>query len=293
VPYPAAESSVKLCVLRTTAPEFRMGQAVRRWEDLTWHDLRGIDAGRTVAVLPVAAIEQHGPHLPLATDAIINRGILERALALVDAATPVLVLPAFPVGRSGEHAAFPGTLTLDAETLARVWFQIARSVHRAGLRKLVIVNSHGGQPQVADIVVQDLREQLDMLAVVANTFVFEPDGLFPEDERRHGIHAGAGETSMLLHLRPDTVRRDLLDDFQPASLEHERTNRELRFHGPVTIGWATQDLHPSGACGDARQATAEAGRAIVEHVATRLAVLLDEVSRHPLARLRPGPLGTP
>lgn len=132
---------------------------VRRWEDLTWQDFARLDAERSVAVLPVAAIEQHGPHLPLATDAMINRGILDRALALV-ADTPLLVLPIFPVGRSDEHAAFPGTLTLGAETLSRVWFEIGQSVHRAGLRKLVMVNSHGGQPQVCDIVAQDLRVRL-------------------------------------------------------------------------------------------------------------------------------------
>ena len=133
--------------------------------------------------------------------------------------------------------------------------------------------------------------QLDMLAVVANTFAFgEPEGLFPEEERRHGIHAGAHETSILLHLHPGSVRTVLVDDFRPASLAHEKCYRELRFHDHVTIGWATQDLHSLGACGDARLASATAGRAIIEHVAVRLAVLLDEVSRYPLTNLKKGPL---
>lgn len=268
-----------------------MPDNVRRWEDLTWQDFAHLDGGRSVAVLPVAAIEQHGPHLPLATDAMINRGILEHALAKVAADTPLLILPAFPVGRSDEHAAFPGTLTLGAETLSRVWFEIGQSVHRAGLRKLVMVNSHGGQPQICDIVAQDLRMRLDMLAVVANTFAFgEPEGLFPEEERRHGIHAGAYETSILLHLQPASVRTALVDAFQPASVAHAKAHRELRFHEGVTIGWATQDLHPLGACGDARLASAAAGRALVEHVAARLAMLLDEVSRYPLTNLKNGPL---
>ena len=268
-----------------------MHDNVRHWEDLTWQDFANLDVERCVAVLPVAAIEQHGPHLPLATDAVINRGILDRALAQVAAETPLLVLPAFPVGRSDEHTAFPGTLTLGAETLSRVWFEIGQSVHRAGLRKLVIVNSHGGQPQICDIVALDLRMRLGMLAVVANTFAFgEPAGLFPEEERRHGIHAGAHETSILLHLQPATVRTALIDVFQPASAAHDQHHRELRFHGKVAMGWATQDLHPQGACGDARLASAAAGQAIIEHVAARLAVLLDEVSRYPLANLKTGPL---
>lgn len=268
-----------------------MRENVRRWEDLTWQDFTRLDAECSVAVLPVAAIEQHGPHLPLATDAIINRGILDRALALVATDTQLLVLPAFLIGRSDEHAAFPGTLTLGAETLSRVWFEIGHSVHRAGLRKLVIVNSHGGQPQICDIVAQDLRMRRDMLAVVANTFAFgEPEGLFPEEEHRHGIHAGANETSILLHLQPGSVRPALVDNFRPASLAHGKRHRELRFHDHVTIGWATQDLHPLGACGDARLASAAAGHAIIEHVAARLAVLLDEVSRYPLSNLKKGPL---
>jgi len=270
-----------------------MRENVRRWEDLTWQDFAHLDTERSVAILPVAAIEQHGPHLPLATDAMINRGILDRALAQVAADAPLLVLPAFPVGRSDEHRAFPGTLTLGAETLAQVWFEIGQSVHRAGLRKLVIVNSHGGQPQICDIVALDLRMRLGMLAVVANTFAFgEPEGLFPEEERRHGIHAGAHETSILLHLQPGSVRTALVDAFQPASVAHDKDHRELRFHGKVAIGWATQDLHPLGACGDARLATAAAGRAIVEHAGARLAVLLEEVSRYPLANLKTGPLDT-
>jgi len=268
--------------------------AVRRWENLTWQDLIGLDAERCVAILPVAAIEQHGPHLPLATDAIINRGILDRALALAGSAADLYLLPELPVGRSDEHQAFPGTLTVPADLLSRLWFEIGRSVHRAGLRKLVIVNSHGGQPQIADIVVQDLRMQLGMLAVVANTFLLgEPAGLFPDEERRHGIHAGANETSMLMHLRPDTVRRELIGNFPAASIGLDRRNQELRFHTGNNIGWATQDLHPLGACGDARLATAQAGQAIIEHVARRLAVLLNEVAAYPLSTIKQGPLAEP
>jgi creatinine amidohydrolase len=267
---------------------------IRRWQDLTWEEFGALDTGRTVAVLPVAAIEQHGPHLPLEVDARINRGVLDLALTRVAPRTPLLVLPAQPIGKSDEHAAFPGTLSLSTETLSRLWFEIGQSVRRAGVRKLVIVNSHGGQPHVARIVAQDLRVRLGMLAVVANTFSFgEPPGLFSPGEARHGIHAGAGETSLMMHLAPDAVRRDRLADFRPASVEQDAANRELRFHGAVSIGWATQDLHPSGACGDATLASAQAGRAILEHVATRLATLLDEVADHPLSALRGGPLDPP
>jgi len=264
---------------------------IHRWEALTWQDFETLDPERTVVVLPVAAIEQHGPHLPLEVDARINRGALEQALARVDPAVPVLVLPAQPIGKSDEHAAFPGTLSLGTETLCRVWFEIAESVWRAGLRKLVIVNSHGGQSHVARIVAQDLRVKLRMLAVVANTFGFgEPAGLFPIDEARHGIHGGASETSLMLHLAPDAVRRDRCADFRPASIAQAARYRELGFHGNASMGWATQDLHPSGACGDATQASAQAGAALLDHIAQRLARLLGEVADYPLASLADGPL---
>ena len=262
----------------------------RTWASLTWRDFDSLDRGRTVAVLPVAAIEQHGPHLPLDVDARINEGILAEALARTSAATPLLVLPAFPVGKSDEHAAFPGTLTLSTETLSRVWFELGESVHRAGLRKIVLVNSHGGQSQLARIVAQDLRVRLGMVAVVANTFGFgEPAGLFPAEELRHGIHGGAVETSLMLHLAPEAVRTGLVDAFPPESVALEARARELRFHGNGALAWATQDLHPSGACGDARQATAQAGAQVLEHVASRLATLLDEVAAYPLAALRDVP----
>jgi creatinine amidohydrolase len=263
----------------------------RPWASLAWTDFAALDAGRTVVVMPVAAIEQHGPHLPLEVDRTIARGVLEAALERIAPDTPVLVLPECPVGKSDEHAAFPGTLTLSTATLLALWTELGESVRRAGLRKLVIVNAHGGQGHVARIVAQDLRLRHGMLAVVANTYGFgEPAGLFPADEARHGIHGGANETSLMRWLAPGSVREHAVADFTPASVALEARTRELRFHGNGAMAWATQDLHPRGACGDARLASAEAGRAIVEHAAARLAVLLDEVAAQPLDGLRDGPL---
>jgi creatinine amidohydrolase len=264
----------------------------RFWDELTWEDFQTLDPERTVAILPVSATEQHGPHLPLSVDAIINRGVLERSLALVPTDLPLLVLPAMPIGFSLEHSAFPGTLTAGAETLHALWRDIGRAVHRAGLRKLVILNSHGGQPQIAEIVARELRSELAMMVVVACTYALgEPTDLFSESERRHGIHGGASETSVMLHLRPDLVRRDKLANFPSAAAEIEKDHRELRLEGDpgIKTGWQTQDLNPQGACGDATSASAEAGKTVVEQAARRLATLLAETSAYPLANLKPGP----
>jgi creatinine amidohydrolase len=262
----------------------------RFWDELTWPEFQALDAERTVAVLPMAATEQHGPHLPLSVDATINRGILARALELIAEDLPILVLPPISVGYSEEHTGFPGTLSLSATTLQNLCLDIGRSVHRAGLRKLVLFNSHGGQPQVAQIVARNLRSELAMLVTIAHSYGFgEPPGLWPEEEQRHGIHGGASETSQMLHLQPGKVRRNKLANFPSTAEKVEKNHREFRLEGVVGVGWQTQDLNPLGACGDATLANAEAGRAIIEQAAVRLAVLLAEVSAYPLAKLVKGP----
>src|ERR1043165_4287384 len=142
----------------------------RWWWDLSTRDFAALDMSKVVAVLPVAAVEQHGPHLPVRVDAAINEGIVAGAVELMPDALPALVLPALPVGKSDEHTAYPGTLTLSYETLAKGGYGVGESVHRAGCRKLVLFNSHGGQPQVMEIVCRELRVKLDMFAVSCSWF---------------------------------------------------------------------------------------------------------------------------
>jgi creatinine amidohydrolase len=262
----------------------------RYWQDLPWPAFRELPAD-TVAVLPVGAIEQHGPHLPVSVDTTINQGLLGAALALLPPEAPVLVLPTQAVGLSVEHTKFPGTLTSSAETLLALWTEIGESVARAGVRKLVLFNSHGGQPQIADIVARDLRVRRAMFVVTASTYALgRPPGLFPAAELKHGIHGGSVETSIMMHLHPDLVRRDKLANFRPRSLDMEGDYEILTPEGSIGFGWETQDLSLPGACGDATDADAERGRLLVEHAANRFVKLLEEVHRYPLAALRAGPL---
>ncbi len=261
----------------------------RLWQEMTTRDFATADIGRWIAVLPVAAIEQHGPHLPVEVDARINAGVLQRAIELVPDDVPVTVLPAMPIGKSNEHLAYPGTLTLSAETLIRLWTEIGDSVARAGVRKLIILNSHGGQPQIVDIVVRELRVRHRMFAVAVNYYALgKPAGLFPEAELKHGIHGGSVETSMLMHLRPDLVKRDQLRNFVPLSVAMERDYEFLVPEGRIGFGWQTQDLHPDGACGDATDADAERGRELVENYAKRLVTVFREVDRFDLNTLKAG-----
>jgi creatinine amidohydrolase len=261
----------------------------RLWQEMTTEEIAALDAARVIAILPVAAIEQHGPHLPLEVDARINAGVLARTVELLPATLPVTVLPAMPVGKSNEHTAFPGTLTLSAETLIRLWTEIGDSIARAGVRKMVIFNTHGGQPQIADIVARDLRVRHAMFVVTASCGALgKPAGLFPEAELRHGIHGGTVETSMMLHLRPDLVQMAKATNFVPLSVTMERDYEILTPEGRVGFGWQTQDLNPLGACGDAASADAERGAQLVEHYARRFVQLLAEIDRFPLSNLKTG-----
>ncbi len=267
-----------------------MGRPRRFWQDMTTEEFSKLDAARVIAVLPVGAIEQHGPHLPVSTDACINQGVLDRALAQMPDDLPVTILPMLPVGKSNEHLAFAGTLTLSAETLIRLWTEVGECVARAGIRKLVLFNSHGGQPQIMDVVARDLRVRHAMMVVAYSWYAGGlPSGLFDEAEVRHGIHAGAIETSMMLHLRPDLVQMDLATDFRPLMSELAGDYRHLSPTGAGKLAWMAQDLHPSGACGDATDADAERGRTLIEHAAQALITLLREIDRYPLERLRSRP----
>jgi creatinine amidohydrolase len=251
--------------------------------DLTTEDFRTRDMSRAIAILPVAAVEQHGPHLPVGVDAYIAEGYLARALPLVPEDLDVLFLPVQTIGKSNEHLAFPGTLTLSAETVIRAWFEIGESVFRAGCRKLVFVNAHGGNVAVIDIVARELRVKLGMLAVTAAWHrLGYPEGLYEPEEMHHGIHAGEIETSLMLAFRPDTVRGGKAENFVPRTVAMERELAHLRAIQPTGFGWMAQDLHPQGAMGDASQATREKGEASADYGARRFVELLRDVDRFSL-----------
>ena len=252
----------------------------RHWQDLAWTDFADLPPG-AVAVLPVAAIEQHGPHLPLSVDATINAGLVARTLALLPADLPVLVLPMQTIGLSIEHVRFPGTLSVPMEALAAAWTEIGLGVARAGVRKLLVLNSHGGQPQVVDIVCRRLRGQARMLAASClwSRLGYPPELALDVEERRHGIHGGLVETAMMLALRPDLVRMERARRFRSAWVEREAAFATLMPEGAVGFGWEAQDLHPAGALGDATAATAAMGERLLGHAAGRLAGLLSEMHR--------------
>lgn len=231
------------------------------WADLRSDEFARLDPDTTIAILPTAAIEQHGPHLPVGTDTMIAQGMLDELRRSCPEDLDILILPIQAVGKSNEHLYAPGTVTHDAETTIAAWRNIGLSVARAGLRKMVIVNSHGGNMDVNSIVARDLRVQAGMYVVKCAWGAFGyPEGMFSNRELTYGLHGGDIETSLMLDFRPDTVDMAHAQDFGST---HETD--PIPPVGPVSYGWIASDLNPDGVVGEAHLATAAKGRATCEH----------------------------
>lgn len=269
----------------------------RFWADLSTRDFAQLitsgQAAQTIAVLPVAAMEQHGPHLPLSVDTVLVDGVVAAALPQLAPDLKVLFLPTQAVGLSPEHARFPGTLTLKAETILRLWTDLGESVAAAGIRKLLLFNSHGGQVSVMDMVARDLRARLDLLVYSVSWFnlpLLDANGqdvnaLFSADEHRFGIHAGDIETSMMLALDPAHVDMAQARDFTSSAQERAQRFDILGNGKSAKLGWQMQDYNPAGAVGNAAAASADKGRAVVAAAGRSLARLLAEIDQLPLSTL--------
>ena len=262
---------------------------------MTWQDIAGAEGAtvRWIAVLPLAAVEQHGPHLPLGVDTYIAKAYLARVQTLLPADLPVTFLPVQRIGVSAEHLSFPGTLTHSAATAMAAWTELGESLARAGVRKLVLVTSHGGNVAVMESVARDLRTRLGMLAVTVGWHRFGyPDGAFSAEEKKHGIHGGDIETSLMLAGRPDVVHMGNAPNAVPATVAMAKEFKWLGAYRPAGFAWLTQDLHPTGAVGDATRASAAKGEAALAHGAAAFVELLRVIDRFDLQRLQDGPLSS-
>ncbi|MDX1401174.1 MAG: creatininase family protein [Kiloniellales bacterium] len=250
----------------------------RFWADLTAEEFTGLDKQRTIAVLPLGAVEQHGPHLPLSVDRDIVEAVIGRCLALLDDDLEVLFLPTMAIGKSNEHIAFAGTLTFSAETLLRMWQEIGDCVARAGIKKLLLFNGHGGNVSAMDIVARDLRAKHGMLTAHTSWYQLSAgDVQFDMHELRHGIHAGEGETAIMLAARGHLVQMEKAANFRSKGEDWEKDLTYLGVGGgKAKFGWLIQDLNKDGACGNAAAATREKGEELLNAAARHLAAFLKE-----------------
>jgi len=262
------------------------------WSDLNTQDFAGMDKSRAIAVLPLAATEQHGPHLPLSVDTDIVNAVMAQSMPALRSQAPglpVYFLPTQTVGLSPEHAAFPGTLTLKPETLIRLWTDIAESVKAAGFNKLVLFNAHGGHVGAMDVVARDLRSRCGMLVYSVNWYQLpllddqgkDLNSLFSDHEHRFGVHAGDVETSVMLALKPHNVRMDQAQNFKSSSEDRAAKFPILGNGKSAKLAWQMQDYNAAGAAGNAAAATAEKGRALLDAAGQSLAQLLIEMDRLP------------
>ncbi|CAM5793628.1 creatininase family protein [Ottowia pentelensis] len=267
----------------------------RQWSDLATTDFATLDLNRAIAVLPLGATEQHGPHLPLSVDANLAHSMVQATTPHLPADLPVLFLPVQRIGYSPEHAGFAGTLSLKAETVIHLWTDIAESVLASGVRKLLLFNTHGGNVGLMDVVARDWRHRLGMLVYSTSWFnlpLLEPDGRdamerIPAAEQRFGVHGGQAETAMMLALKPRLVRQSRFKSFESTSELRARDYPTLGNGRSAKLAWAAQDLNPEGAAGNAAAADLEDGLALIDAAGRALATLLREVDRLPANTLRP------
>lgn len=259
-----------------------MGGPRRFWRDMTTRDFTEGDTGDWIAVLPIAAIEQHGPHLPVGVDALIAEAMVARCVAALPDDLPVTFLPVQEVCKSNEHIDFPGTLTLDWEIAIRSWLAIGHSVARAGLRKLVIVTSHGGNVAPMEIVARELRQTHAMAVATTSWGRLSPERVhrYPEGPMVD-IHGGLSETSLMLAIRPDLVRMDRAEDFASAQTALRQGSAKLGFHmADANLGWLAQDLNPAGPVGDASAARADLGEVDIAAQVEGFTALIRDMTRH-------------
>ncbi len=245
---------------------------------LTWKEIEQMPNKENVVIIqPVGAIEQHGLHLPVAVDSAISLGVIGKALEQLNEAIPAYALPCLYYGKSNEHCGFPGTITLSANTLLSVIKEMAVSIYRSGFRKLVLMNSHGGQPQIMEIAARDLHQEHPDFAVFPLFTWRVPHNvsdLITSQEQEYGIHAGDAETSIMLSLLPEQVQMDQAVKEYPQGLPEDNL---LDMEGKLPFAWLTKELSSSGVMGDATVATKEKGDRILQSVAAGWVQVIQDV----------------
>ncbi len=250
------------------------------WADLKAPEFKDLPPD-LVAVLPLGAIEQHGPHLPVSVDRDLIDAVAAQALQRCLPEQNVLILPTLTITKSGEHDRHPGTLSLSADTLLATLRDIGASVARAGVTRLVLFNGHGGNTALLEVVARDLRIAHDMIVAVCSWFGFATyDGPSDDQTLSYDLHAGETETAAMLAVRPDRVDMDLAQDFRPAVQDWEAAFSYIGLTGQAARpAWIIDDMNPHGVCGNALAADPVVGAQLIGSAGRDFAKFLQEFAR--------------
>ena len=246
----------------------------RYLDTLSSNEIAELDKEKGVVILPIGATEQHGAHLPIITDTRQVTAVLEAAFEVLDETTKAWALPALPYSKSNEHNAFSGTISLSAQTLSAVLQDIASSVNRAGFRRLVFLNGHGGNVGLLDSLARDIHQETGLMCfTIQPSYWLQAPFDITDDEKRFGIHAGELETSLMLKLEPTLVKID-------KAIKHfpDFPTSDLHFFGAASVAWLFHEWSSSGVFGDATLGTAKKGEQLLDNAAKRLASLITTLS---------------
>jgi creatinine amidohydrolase len=267
-----------------------MNPRSKYWAELNTTDFAQLDELSTVAVLPLGATEQHGPHLPLCVDTCIANALVSGALSILGPSAPVVVLPTLEVGLSTEHTSFAGTLSYPPELLLSVLAQMGKSVAQAGLQKMLLFNAHGGNSALMEVAARELRAKHGLMVYSTSWFNLPLDQevmeMFTAEEHRFGIHGGAVETSLMMNLHPGRVRPEKFKHFESAQQLRAQKYPILGNGRSAKLAWLMEDYNAEGAAGDLSQASAEKGRLILASAAKQLSLLWQEISQLPMSEIK-------
>ena len=241
------------------------------WANLKAGELRDLAAREAIVVLPVAAMEQHGPHLPVMVDTLLCGEVATRAARRASGRHPVVVAPTVWSGLSEHHMPFGGTFTLDFATFRSLIECLCRSLERHGFRRVLLLNGHGGNVAALRVVVDELRG-LDMRLQTATYWQVDPVAIAEILERQSGVqHACEAETSMVMALRPE-----LVDESQFEAAKCVEAGRVAGQAQALHSAMKFEERTPSGAIGDPTAASAEKGEKLLEAAAIAVAGVLSD-----------------
>jgi creatinine amidohydrolase len=255
------------------------------WIDHTSSELKALATQPTVAILPLGATEQHGPHLPVGVDTFLVEAFIQKAMEHMQNHDPVVVLPTLQVGVSIEHLNFPGTMSLSPE-LGLGWCKsVGQALTQCGVKRLLMMNAHGGNVGLMDLAGREIRYQNEVHVFHTSWYqLVEPgflEGLWPSHELRFGIHGGAAETSLMMAMKPNLVSAKALNRHPSQAQDKAQRFPILGDGRSVKQSWLAEDYSATGVMGDASLATAEAGQALWCHVGKRLAQVIQELMTQP------------